>query len=110
MVVGLNMSMAHSITAPKLGDRCKNIFGSALTTETLSPPHCAHVATDDRLGGNQLILQSLMVALLVIMRQIVMHCLTQRVFAEEDHLVQHFPFDRAHESLTMGVQIGRLRW
>jgi hypothetical protein len=31
MVAGLNMSVAHSITAPKLGDRCKNIFGSALT-------------------------------------------------------------------------------
>src|SRR5262252_10660048 len=34
MVAGLNMSMAHSITAPKLGDRCKNIFGSALTRRT----------------------------------------------------------------------------
>src|SRR5262252_5215021 len=32
MVAGLNMSVAHSITAPKLGDRCKNIFGSALIT------------------------------------------------------------------------------
>src|ERR1051326_4265086 len=30
MVAGLNRSVAHSITAPKLGDRCKNIFGSAL--------------------------------------------------------------------------------
>ena len=30
MGAGLNMSVAHSITAPKLGDRCKNIFGSAL--------------------------------------------------------------------------------
>ena len=31
MVAGLNRSVAHSITDPKLGDRCKNIFGSALT-------------------------------------------------------------------------------
>src|SRR5262249_55515698 len=30
MVAGLNRSVAHSITALKLGDRCKNIFGSAL--------------------------------------------------------------------------------
>src|SRR6516225_7198473 len=30
MVAGLNRSVAHSITDPKLGDRCKNIFGSAL--------------------------------------------------------------------------------
>src|SRR5499427_10589699 len=34
MVAGLNMSVSHSITAPKLGDRCKNIFGSALTKYT----------------------------------------------------------------------------
>jgi hypothetical protein len=31
MVAGLNRSLAHSITALNLGDRCKNIFGSALT-------------------------------------------------------------------------------
>src|SRR5262245_49689702 len=31
MVAGLNRSVAHSITALKLGDICKNIFGSALT-------------------------------------------------------------------------------
>jgi hypothetical protein len=35
MVAGLNRSVAHSITALKLGDRCKNIFGSALTTPSL---------------------------------------------------------------------------
>ena len=36
MVAGLNMSVAHSITAPKLGDRCKNIFGSALKGKALT--------------------------------------------------------------------------
>src|SRR6516225_6795773 len=30
MVAGLNRSVAHSITRSELGDRCKNIFGSAL--------------------------------------------------------------------------------
>jgi hypothetical protein len=40
MVAGLNRSVAHSITDPKLGDRCKNIFGSALTgaQDNVVPP------------------------------------------------------------------------
>src|SRR5262245_12270231 len=76
------------------------------TTETLSPPHFAYLATDARFGGNQLIIKTLMIALLVMMRQIVMDRITQRVFTNEDHATQRFLFDRAHEALTMGIQIG----
>ena len=35
MVAGLNRSVAHSITRSELGDRCKNIFGSALSINRL---------------------------------------------------------------------------
>src|SRR6516164_9974549 len=47
MVAGLNRSVAHSITDPKLGDRCKNIFGSALTTSAWHTSLC-HVASPIR--------------------------------------------------------------
>src|SRR3989442_366019 len=101
---------SDSLKASRVASRRLSVIVAQYTTETLSPPHFAHLATDYRLGGNQLIIQSLMVALLVIMRQIVMNRITQRVFTEEDHPIQHFLFDRAHESLTMGVQVWTLRW
>src|SRR5919197_1739574 len=101
---------SDGLKASRVASRRLSVRVAQYTTETLSPPHCAPWATDDRLGGNQLIIQSLMVALLVIMRQRVMHRITQRVFTEEDHPSQHFLFDRAHESLTMGIQVWTLRW
>jgi hypothetical protein len=51
-------------------------------------------------------IKTLMIALLVMMRQIVMDRITQRAFTHEDHATQRFLFDQAHEALTMGIQMG----
>src|SRR5262245_35267061 len=105
-------SVSHKsdgVQASRVASRRLSVRVAQSTTKTLSPPHGSHVATDDRLGGHPLMIQSLMVALLMRMRQRVMHGIMPRVFAEEDHPVQHCLVDRAHKSLTMGVHIGRLR-
>src|SRR5215472_10769031 len=58
---------------------------------------------------DELVSQSLMIALAVIMSNEVLNGCPQRLLAEEDHAIQAGLLDGAHKSLRVGVQIRRSR-
>src|SRR5262249_15337005 len=56
-------------------------------------------------GTDELVSQSLMIALAVIMSNEVLNGFPQRLLAEEDHAIQTGLLDAAHKSFRVGVQI-----
>jgi transposase len=59
---------------------------------------------------DQLIGETLMIALGMKMRQILPQNMTQRRLTHDDHPIQRFLFDQAHEPLAIGIQIGTPWW
>ena len=62
------------------------------------------------LGADELVRQTLVIALTVIMRDEVLNSCPQRFLAEEDRPIQAGFLDSAHKSLRVGVQVWRPRW
>ncbi len=56
---------------------------------------------------DQPIIDPLMIPLPMIMSGVLAGGLSQRAFAEEDHLIETFILDRSDESLRVSVQVGR---
>jgi hypothetical protein len=77
------------------------------TTEALTTYHLAGWTPNPRFGLDQVIVETLMIALGVIMRQILPHNMTQRRFTHDDHPIQRFLFDRAHKPFAMRIQVWR---
>jgi hypothetical protein len=56
-----------------------------------------------------LVVETLMISLGMIMRQILPQNIAERILAQDHHLMKRFLFDRAHKPLAMGIQIGTPR-
>src|SRR4051812_4558811 len=63
-----------------------------------------------RVGKNQSVAQSLVVAFRLVMGYEVLNCCPQGGFAEQDHPFQTGFLDAADKSFSVGVQIRRSRW
>lgn len=63
-----------------------------------------------RLGTDQCIGQTLVVALVVVMRHEFSSRFPHRALAEQDHPLQAGFFDRPYKPFCIGVQIGTARW
>ena len=74
-------------------------------TETLTTHHLARLATHFQLRCDQLIVETLMIPLGMIMSQILSQNITQRRLAHDDYPTKRFLFDRAHEPFAMGIQV-----
>ncbi len=78
--------------------------------EAFAAHHDALAGADALTRLDQLVSQPLVIPFAVIVGDVLADRTTQRSFAEEDHAVQALLFDRAHEALGPGVQVGRARW
>src|SRR5439155_26917822 len=67
-------------------------------TEALPSHHWTHVATNIPRPRDQLVVKTLVVALRMIVRQVLVDHIIQRVFTHHDHLPLRLFFDRAHKS------------
>src|SRR4029077_4997717 len=77
--------------------------------QAIATPYLAAVAPKAWLGCNELIAEALMIPLGMIMRQILLDHIEQRLLARQEHRRQGFLLDRAHKPFTVGVQIGTPR-
>jgi hypothetical protein len=78
--------------------------------EAFTAPDRTSVATPIRLGGNQIIAEALMIALLMIMLQVWGKHHVERPFPQQEHLLEGFLFDRPNEPLGERVQIRTAWW
>jgi hypothetical protein len=76
-------------------------------TEALTTYHLTRLATHFHLRLDQLVVATLMIALSMIMRQILPQNIAQRHLTHDDYPIKRFLFDRAHDSLAMGIQVWR---
>jgi hypothetical protein len=67
------------------------------------------VAFQPRLGSDELVIEPLVIALMMIMCQILANHVMERSFSEHKHLLQCFILDGAHEALAVGIEI-RTPW
>jgi hypothetical protein len=63
-----------------------------------------------RLWADELVRQTLVITLAVIVGDEVLNGCPQRFLPEEDHALQAGLLDAAHKSLRVSVQVGRPRW
>ena len=73
--------------------------------ETLAAGDGAIAIADIGFGRDELIAQTLMVSLGMIVRDVLIQRVAERLFADEDHLVEAFFLDRADETFAAGVQV-----
>ena len=59
---------------------------------------------------DQLVVETLMIALVMIMGQVLLDRIRQGTFPEHDHLRKGFLFDGAYKPFTVRVQIWAPRW
>src|SRR2546428_7002000 len=78
-------------------------------SQALPTHHLPVLAPNAWLWSTELVVKTLMVSLVMIMRQVRLDHIAQRCLSDHDHLLQRFLFDRAHEPFTGSVEI-RTPW
>ena len=74
-------------------------------SESLAPSDGSRASADPRGTLQQPVADSLMIALVMVVRDVFGECALQGGPAEENHAIQAFALHRAHESLGEGIQI-----
>jgi hypothetical protein len=75
------------------------------STEALPSHHWTRLATNFALLRDQLVVESLVIALRMIAGQVLLDHIRQGAFTQHDHLLQGFLLDGAHKALTVRIQI-----
>src|SRR6266542_3189747 len=75
-------------------------------TKALPPHHGTCVATNGPLLRDQVVGETLMLPLGMIVSEVLVDHVRQRGFAQHHHALQSFLLDGAHKPLAMGIQIG----
>jgi hypothetical protein len=78
-------------------------------TEALPPYHWTRVATNVPLACDQLVRETLMIALRMIVGQVLVDRIIEGAFTQHNHLREGLLLDGAHESLAMGIEIRAAR-
>jgi hypothetical protein len=78
-------------------------------TEAFTPHDLTRLTTHFSLRRDEVVTDALMIPLRMIMGQILVEHVIQRVFAQHHHMMQGFLLDRAHEPFAMGIEIGTPR-
>src|SRR4051794_32950349 len=71
--------------------RCLAMIGAEQSTEALPPHYVPHVAAHSLRSRDQVVVETLMIALVMIMGQILLDRIIQRAFPQHDHLRQGLP-------------------
>src|SRR5215467_11292515 len=99
-----------SVQRPYRASRHVAIIIAQQPAETIVTPHLPPVASKVRYRCDKLVVEPLMVALRMIVRQVLVDRIRQSVFTQYNHLRERLLLDGAHEPLAMGVQIRTPRW
>src|SRR6266478_1860029 len=75
------------------------------STEALPPHHMPCLTTHALLPCDQLVVEPLMIALVMIMGEVLLDRIIQGAFPEHDHLREGLLLDGAHEPFAVGVEI-----
>jgi hypothetical protein len=78
-------------------------------SQALPTHHLPALAPNAWLWSNELVMETLVVSLVMRMRQVRLDHIPQRCLADHDYLLQRFFFDRAHEPFTVSIEI-RTPW
>src|SRR5262249_40411584 len=79
------------------------------STKALPPHDWTCLATNCPLPRDQLVVETLMIALRMIMDQILLDRIRQGALPQHDHLLEGLLFDGAHEPFAVGIEIGTAR-
>ncbi len=74
--------------------------------EALEAIDCTEVRVEAVIGFDQLIAESLVVPLLMVVCSKLASSSPKRPFSKEDQPIETFVLDRSHEPLGVGVQVG----
>ena len=88
--------------------RYRTMIVAEQSAKALSPHSWTCLATNCSLPCDQLVVETLMIPLGMIVSEVLVNRIRQRLFAQHHHMIQGFLFDRAHEPLAMGIQIRTL--
>jgi hypothetical protein len=80
------------------------------SAEALEAIDCTEVPVEAVIGLNQLIAESLVIPLLMVVRSKLASSFPKRPFSKEDHPIETFVLDRPDEPLGVRVQVGGSRW
>ena len=75
------------------------------SAKAFSPDHMTRMTTHGLLPYEELVVETLMIALGMIMSQILVDHIMERSFAKHEYAIEGFLLDRAHEPFAVGVQI-----
>jgi hypothetical protein len=78
------------------------------TTQACPPPHGTFVVTPCLLPHEQLVVETLMIALGMIVAQVLADHIIHGALTHHDHPRENFLFDGAHKSFNVGVEIGAM--
>src|SRR5882724_7966246 len=79
------------------------------STEAFSPHHGTRLTTRCSLRRNESVVETLMIALRMIVGEVLVDHIIQGVFTQHDHRLQGLFLHGAHEPFAMGIEIGTSR-
>ena len=82
---------------------------SQQAAEALAAGDLALVVADVVFRCDELVVETLVISLLMIVLDVLLDSVSQRVLAEKDYAVETFLLDRSHKPLGVGVQV-RAAW
>src|SRR6266571_8708555 len=88
-----------------VGSRHLSIIVAQQSTEALPPHHGTRVATHYPLPRDQVVVETLMIPLRMIVAHILVDRIRQGAFPQHDHLREGLLLDRPYESFAMGIEI-----
>jgi hypothetical protein len=88
-----------------VASRCLAMIVAEQSPEALPPHHVPRLATHCPIPRDQLVVETLMIALVMIMSQVLLARIIQGAFPQQDHLTKGLLLDGADKPLTVRVQI-----
>src|SRR5215475_5887458 len=79
-------------------------------TEAVSPYHMPRLTTTYPFRRDESVVESLVIALGMIVGQVLADHIIEGAFTQYDHLIEGLLLDGAHESFAVGVQIRTAGW
>src|SRR5215831_15168778 len=105
MFEAASCSTGHLTDAPRVGCAALQALRVQHAAQALPALDLSRASAVAGFWTDELVSQSLMIALAVIMSNEVLNGFPQRLLAEEDHAIQARLLDAAHKSLRVCVQI-----
>src|SRR5687768_14088418 len=98
-------SESRMVEKQRRASRRLSVIVAQQPTETVPAHDCPTVVVVLWLWSNPVVVEALMMTLVMIMGQILLDCIRQGAFSQQDHLRKGLLLDGAHKPFAVGIEI-----